>query len=138
MIIADNSNCKAFEVDFIGVSNNKAKQDADAICFRWRDIKGNYKIGIYDAGFQPHAEAMLNHLNKYYFNDIYGDLGREKKYIDYLFVSHPHNDHASGVPIIIENFSIGCVYMNIPWLYTEELMRLSDVDGRTTMKSLKG
>ncbi|MBE6005382.1 MAG: hypothetical protein E7232_15140 [Lachnospiraceae bacterium] len=137
MIIKSISKCEAYEVDFIGVGKNEAKQDADAICFRWKDGNGDYKIAIYDAGFKPHGEAMVNHLNKYYFNDPDDKLDKSQKYIDYVFASHPHNDHVSGIPIILDNFSIGCIYMNMPWLYTDELLKIADSDGRSTEKTLE-
>ena len=136
-MIYKNSTCVGYEVDFIGVSKENASKDADAICFRWKMSDDTYKIGVYDAGFQAHGKAMVQHINKYYFDDENEDLVRDDKLIDYVFVSHPHNDHAGGIPEIIENFSIGCIYMNRPWLYTEELLESSNSDGRTTRKSLE-
>lgn len=133
----NNLNCTAYEIDFIGVPRDKASKDADAICFRWKSSDGSCKTGVYDAGFQAHGEAMVGHINEYYFNDEYGLLGRNEKHIDYVFVSHPHNDHSSGIPEILNNFSVGAIYMNRPWLYTSELMEMADTDGRTTEHSLK-
>ncbi len=31
--------------------------------------------------------------------------------IDYLIVTHPHSDHIGGLPVIIDNFAIGQIYM---------------------------
>lgn len=137
MIMIKNPNCTAYEVDFIGVPRDKAQKDADAICFRWKLSDGTYRIGVYDAGFKAHGEAMVRHINRYYFNDERNRVDREKKRIDYVFVSHPHNDHASGIPDILNSFSVGAVYMNRPWLYASELLRLADADGRTTERSLE-
>ena len=137
MIITDYSKCEAYEVDFIGVPKEDAPKDADAICLRWRDSNGNFKTAVYDAGFKAHGIAMANHLNEYYFDDIGGVKKWCDKFIDYVFVSHPHNDHAGGIPEILNNFDVGCIYMNRPWLYTSELLRRSNPEGRATEKSLE-
>lgn len=128
--------CTGYEVDFISVSKEQAKQDADAICFRWKRYDGSFGIGVYDAGFQVHGEEMVKLINKYYFNDPQGKKRRSEKTIDCVFVSHPHDDHTGGISEIIRNFSIGVIYMNRPWLYTTELLAYKK-DGRTTEKSLK-
>lgn len=64
-------------------------------------------------------------------------MDKEDKVIDYVFVSHPHNDHAGGIPEILENFTIKCIYMNCPWLYKSELIKIGGKDGRTTGNSLE-
>ena len=129
--------CMAYEVDFIGVPRKDAEKDADAICFRWKLEDGTYKIGVYDAGFQAHGKAMVRHINKYYFADENDFMDKKDKVIDYVFVSHPHNDHTGGIPEILENFTIGCIYMNRPWLYIPELLEIGGKDGRTTENSLE-
>ena len=64
----------AYEIDFIGVGADEATQDADAICLRWKyriNSNGNpqYKVGVVDGGFEAHGIAMINHMNRYYFDD---------------------------------------------------------------------
>ena len=54
-----------------------------------------------------------------------------------MFVSHPHNDHAGGIPNVIESFDIGCIYMNCPWWYVKDLIQQADVDGRATEKTIE-
>lgn len=128
--------CTGYEVDFISVSKEQAKQDADAICFRWKRNNGSFGIGVYDAGFQAHGEEMVKLINKYYFNDPQGIKSRSEKIIDCVFVSHPHDDHTGGISEIIRNFSVGVIYMNRPWLYTAELLMYRK-DGRITQRSLE-
>jgi len=124
-----------YEIDFIGVSKDKSSTNADAICFRWATSNG-YKIAVYDVGLKAHGEALVNHLNKYYFDDVENRLDRYEKKIDYLFISHPHQDHVMGIDSIIENFDVGTIYMNRPWLYREELETLYSNDGRATPNSI--
>ena len=124
----------AYEIDFIGVGS-ESKKDADAICLRWLD-GDSYKIAVYDGGFQAHGEEMVRHLNEYYFDDPEGDKKREDKIVDCVIISHPDQDHVSGIKNIIENFSVERLYMNRPWLYLDELYEKIN-DGRITKKSLE-
>lgn len=127
--------CEAYEIDFIGLPESEAKKDATAICFRWKMSDGTIKTGVYDAGFQAHGEAMVKLINEYYFDDVDNKKARKDKKIDYVFVSHPHNDHAGGIPTIIQSFDIGCIYMNVPWLYLDELMARLEINcGRNKKK----
>ena len=125
----------AYEVDFIGVGE-KSKKDADAICLRWLDSCGRYKIAVYDTGFQAHGEKMVEHLNRYYFDDQYNRKQRDEKIIDYVIISHSDQDHVSGTEEIFKNFLVKRLYMNRPWLYVDELYSKID-DKRITKASLR-
>lgn len=110
----------AYEIDFIGI--NEESKDADAIAFRWKDEKGNYKIGIYDGGIQTYGEELQKHLNQYYF-----DKNKENKIIDFVICSHSDLDHASGLKNILNNFKVKALYMNRPWLYVDDVFdKISD------------
>lgn len=117
-----------YEIDFIGVKNQQSKKDADAIVIRWKE-NDNFKIAIFDGGFQSHGEEMMKHLNQYCFS------GESEKIIDCVFISHPDQDHTSGLKEILNNFNVKALYMNRPWLYVNELYdKRSDL--RITEKSL--
>lgn len=118
----------AYEMDFIGVSEELAKKDADAIAFRWKTENG-FKRCVYDGGFEAHGECLAEVLNKYYFQHD------EEKVIDAVFVSHSDQDHTSGLKTILENFTVKALYMNRPWLYVDELIDKAD-DKRITKDSL--
>ena len=119
----------SYELDFIGVKEEKSKQNADAITFRWLD-NDTYKIIVYDGGLQAHGEALENHIKKYYLSN-----GNKTK--DAVIVSHSDQDHTSGLTTILENFDVKALYMNRPWIYAEELYDNFEVtDGRMTVKSL--
>ncbi len=130
----------AYEIDFIGVSKEKCKQDADAICLRWKikDELGNinYIIGVVDGGFEAHGDAMTDHMNQYYFNDSMGILEKSEKEIDFIIVTHPDQDHTIGLLKILENFKVKKIYMNRPWLYVDYLYKYVN-DGRITKASLE-
>ena len=130
----------AYEIDFISVKGTDCKKDADAICLRWKetDAYGNsiYKIGVVDGGFEAHGDAMVSHMNHYYFNDKYGLKSSNSKIIDFIVVTHPDLDHTSGLKTILDKFFVKKIYMNRPWLYIDELWPNVN-DGRITKDSLK-
>ena len=90
----------AYEIDFIGVGTDKATKDADAICLRWKNgiIFGTqaYKIGVIDGGFEAHGDAMVKHMNQYYFDDVDGNKDIDEKIIDFMVITHPDQDHTIG------------------------------------------
>lgn len=98
-----------YEIDFVGVPS--LKKDSDAICFRYQPKKdGRYMVCIYDCGYHPQAEEMIQLLDKYYLSD-------NETRIDYVFCSHPDRDHVSALKEIVKYYSnkIGFLVMNRPW-----------------------
>ena len=103
-----------YEIDFIGI--NKEGKDADAICFRYFNGNDNkYHIGIYDGGTNDYGIEMKDHIKKYYKQNS------EKIVIDFVVCSHSDLDHASGLTEILNEFEVKKVYVNLPWLYVDEL-----------------
>ena len=90
-----------YEIDFIGISKNKATQDADAISLRWKNDDGSYTVGVIDVGFGKHGKALVEHINQYYFDDEYNLLPKKDKIIDFIIVTHTDNDHTIGLPQLL-------------------------------------
>lgn len=103
-----------YEIDFIGVPDAGS---ADAICFRWQRKDGSIGIGVYDGGTQKYAEALCELLDTYYFTDV------SKKVVDFVVCSHSDQDHCAGLKLVLEKFTVKKLYLNIPWLYTKELIK---------------
>lgn len=115
-----------FEIDFL--SNPNVKKDADAICFRFRTNTAlPYCICVFDGGTAEYAESIKDHLKQYYDNP---------SVIDYVFCSHPDQDHASGLKDILESYTVRHLVMNRPWLYAKDLYPKVK-DGRITEQSLE-
>ena len=134
-------NKMSYEIDFIGVAADKAKKDADAICLRWKKettIYGTqlYKIGVIDGGFETHGDAMVKHMNQYYFDDVDGNIDADEKIIDFMVITHPDQDHTIGLKKVLDNFNVKKIYMNRPWLYVDDLYKKVN-DGRIKKESLR-
>ena len=118
-----------YEIDFLGLKQKT--KDADALCFRYYDeALQRYVVGVYDGGLTEYGVAMKEHLRKYYFNND------PNPKIDYVICSHPDQDHAVGLTEILENFEVGMLVMNRPWLYVDELFP-KVYDGGVTKASLE-
>lgn len=130
----------AYEIDFIGVSKEKCKTDADAICLRYKysDYSGQtkFRIGVIDGGFEAHGAAMSDHINSYYFDGTPSFKPYSDKTIDFLVVTHPDQDHVVGIKKILENFNVLKIFMNRPWLYVDDLYEKVS-DNRITPESLE-
>lgn len=117
-----------FEIDFVGI--DKEIKDASASCLRFFSSEsGRYIVGIYDGGFKEHGEALVDLLNKYYFQDDPDPV------IDFVICSHSDNDHSSGLIEVFDKFKVRHLIFNRPWIYAEELYKFIN-DDRKTVHSL--
>ena len=69
---------------------------------------------------------MCEHVKKYYGTET----------IDFLVCTHPDQDHASGLSVVMENMTVNKVLMHCPWDYVDYIYDLV-TDGRITKESLK-
>jgi beta-lactamase superfamily II metal-dependent hydrolase len=96
------------EIDFLGVETAKS---GDAIALRY-SIGGIPSIHVVDGGYLETGKQIVEHLSSYYSTDR----------IDHLVLTHPDQDHANGLRIVIEQCKVGTLWMNRPWIYAEELL----------------
>ena len=57
--------------------------------------------GSFDPAFDPGRDVIAPHLWR-----------RGIRRIDLLVLSHPHPDHANGLPFLVENFPVGAIWTN--------------------------
>ena len=98
-----------FELDFLDV---EAKKSGDAIALRY-EVNGQQYIHVVDGGYLETGQKVLEHIRKYYDN---------APHIDNVVATHPDGDHTAGLKAIVENHSIGALWINRPWLYVDELL----------------
>ena len=92
-----------YEVDFFPVPNGSA-----AIAVRW-GVPGDYKLLVYDGGTEASARAVVQHVKEQCLTS----------HVDYVVSSHPSRRHAEGLELILEQLSIGELWMHRPWTHTE-------------------
>lgn len=98
-----------FEVDFLPVGTSKS---GDAITVRYK-VNGICCIHVVDGGYQETGDSVVAHINKYYDSPAI---------IDHVIVTHPDGDHAGGLRRVLENFAVGVLWMNRPWLHAADLI----------------
>ena len=113
---------EAYEVDFLPVGNGE--RSGDAICIRY-GTPGNYKVIVYDGGTQESGQLLVDHIRQHYGTS----------HVDYVVCSHPDADHASGLSVVLENLTVGELWMHRPWEYSAEIRDYLK-DGRITDESL--
>lgn len=113
---------EAYEIDFLPVGNGKCS--GDAICIRY-GTPDNYKVMVYDGGTKESGEKLVEHIKLHYGTS----------HVDYVVCSHPDADHASGLSVVLENLSVGQLWMHRPWEYSEDIRQYFK-DGRITDESL--
>ncbi|MBT3013083.1 MAG: MBL fold metallo-hydrolase [Candidatus Thiodiazotropha sp. (ex Lucina pensylvanica)] len=112
-----------YELDFW---NTESDCSGDAISFRsCRDDQ--ITIHVTDAGFQSSGDTIVSNIRKYYDNPAY---------IDHVVVSHPDGDHAGGLRSVLEEFTIGNLWMLRPWIYAEAM--IDRFENYSSVPHLKG
>ncbi len=112
-----------YEIEFLPVGNGD--KSGDAILVRYGE-NGNYKIMVVDGGGKESGQALVDHIQKYY----------NTNYVDYVVNTHPDQDHASGLSVVLKKLRVGELWIYRPWL-NAEFMTIFFKDGRITEKSLK-
>lgn len=98
-----------FEIDFLAV---ETKKSGDAITIHY-SIDGEVTIHVVDGGYIDTGKSIHEHISKYYDN---------ASHIDHVVLTHQDQDHANGLRYILENCSVGKLWMHRPWLYADEII----------------
>jgi len=112
-----------YEIEFLPVGNGE--KSGDAILVRYGE-ENDYKIMVVDGGGKESGQALVDHIKNYYKTD----------YVDYVVNTHPDQDHASGLSVVLEKLKVGELWIYRPWRNTEFMTDFFK-DGRITEKSLK-
>jgi beta-lactamase superfamily II metal-dependent hydrolase len=111
-----------YEVDFLPVG--KGDKSGDAIVLRYGE-QGDYKVMVVDGGTKESGQKLVDHIKSHYGTT----------HVDYLVNTHPDSDHASGLEVVLEQLTVGEVWVHRPWEYAEEIRNWFK-DGRITDESL--
>lgn len=96
------------EVDFLGVETGKS---GDAITIR-SSTNGVVQIHVVDGGYIETGDQVIAHLKQHYGTS----------HIDHVVLTHPDQDHANGLRKVLEECTVGTLWMNRPWIYASELI----------------
>ena len=113
-----------YEVDFLPVGEGESS--GDSICLRYSSDNGeSWIVGVIDGGTKVTGEKVCSHVRDNYGTEI----------IDFIVCTHPDQDHASGLSVVLEEMTVNKVLMHCPWDYVDHFYD-SVTDGRVTKESL--
>jgi beta-lactamase superfamily II metal-dependent hydrolase len=117
----------AYEIDYIPVGDNS--ESGDAIAMRFGNLNGPRSeqiVIVIDGGFQKSGEKLVEHVKTYY----------KTEYVDLVVSTHPDQDHASGLSVILEKLGVTQLAMHRPWEHAGSIKNLFK-DGRITASGLE-
>lgn len=97
-----------FELDFLSV---ETKRSGDAICIRY-SVGDQTRVHVIDGGYIDTGEQIVSHVKTHYGTS----------HVDNVVLTHSDQDHANGLRKVLEQCTVGTLWMNRPWLYAEELI----------------
>ncbi len=98
----------SYEVDIRAVGDES--QSGDAIVFRYGNLTGGaQQVVVVDGGFKDSGTDLVNFIRQYY----------RTSRVDLVVSTHPDNDHISGLEVVLEELSVGELWMHRPWRHAE-------------------
>jgi len=105
-----------YEIDFLSVGSTTS---GDAIALRYGLRNEDPKIiQVVDGGYLEDGAKLCSHIRKHYG----ANNGEVPTHIDHVVLTHPDGDHANGLRTILQEFTVGTLWMNRPWVYSEQLL----------------
>lgn len=104
-----------FEVDFLAVG--EGERSGDAIVLRFGNLRGgrqDQRVVVIDGGTQESGEKLVGHIREYFRTDI----------VDAVISTHPDCDHSSGLTVVLESMTVGCLLMHRPWARAEDVEKM--------------
>jgi beta-lactamase superfamily II metal-dependent hydrolase len=99
----------AYEVDFLAVGPGASSGDAIAFRFANPSSGGRYQqfVVVIDGGYQADGERLVNLIHTFYGTT----------HVDLVISTHPDRDHAAGLAVVLENCTVGTLWMHLPWAH---------------------
>lgn len=100
------------EIDFLPVGEES--KSGDAIAFRYGNLHGSRSeqtVAVVDGGFSDNGEDLARLLADHYGTN----------HVDIAIVTHPDQDHVSGLKTLLDKVTIGELWMHLPWNHSSEM-----------------
>lgn len=113
------------QIDFLPVDSGE--KSGDAIAFRYGDFseRSLYQVVVIDGGTKDSGNRLVEHIQKHFGTN----------HVDLVVCTHPDADHASGLRQIMNQCSVGELWIHKPWDHSTHICDLFH-DGRITDNSL--
>ncbi|MBL3705630.1 MBL fold metallo-hydrolase [Sulfitobacter sp. BDSS02] len=99
----------SYEIDFHPVGD--ASRSGDAISAKI-SVGHQWEAVVIDGGTKVSGEALVQAIAKDYGTNV----------VNRVILTHPDDDHSSGLRVVLEQCDVHELWMHRPWLYAEELV----------------
>jgi beta-lactamase superfamily II metal-dependent hydrolase len=99
----------SLEVEFLPVG--EGSKAGDCIVIRY-GAPGAYELMVVDGGTTDSGKALVAHIRKHF---------PEANRIAHVVLTHADLDHASGLRELFGEFSIGRLWMHVPWILARDV-----------------
>ena len=114
-----------YEIDFHSVGNGS--KSGDAISMRYFDaVTRSFRVIVVDGGYGETGQKLVEHIR----------LNYGTSYVDHVVSTHPDNDHISGLTSIMEELKVGHLWLHIPFMHSEAMLRYF-LSSRWTLDGLR-
>lgn len=100
-----------YEIEFLPVGDGA--KSGDAIILRHWD-GAVWRVMVIDAGYESTGREVCQHIRDWYGTDV----------VDYVVSTHPDNDHMSGLRVVLEEMTVGELWMHVPALHAQNILPL--------------
>lgn len=116
---------QSIEIDLLNVDSGE--KSGDAIVFRYGDLSNpaNQKVVVIDGGTLDSGQRLVKMIKEVY----------NTTKVDLVICTHPDGDHASGLREILNELTVGELWIHKPWDHSKHICDLFH-DGRITPSSL--
>src|SRR5438552_11720815 len=100
----------SYEVDIRAVGDES--QSGDAIALRYGILTPGgeaERVVVIDGGFKDSGKDLVEFIRQYY----------RTSRVDIVVSTHPDNDHVSGLEVVVEELTVGELWMHRPWRHAE-------------------
>jgi beta-lactamase superfamily II metal-dependent hydrolase len=98
-----------YEIDFHPVGNGS--RSGDAITMRYHDGQ-QWRVLVIDGGYQVDGEKIVRHVRETYGTDV----------VEHVVSTHPDNDHIGGLATVLEELTVGTLWMHVPHFHADAMM----------------
>lgn len=111
-----------YEIDFLPVG--EGSKSGDAIALRYGNLEGTraeQTVIVIDGGFTDDGAALVELINTHY--------GTE--HVDVVLATHPEQDHIKGLETVLEQLTVGQLWMHQPWAHSAAIKEARSASFKT-------
>lgn len=108
----------SYEVDIHAVGEESTSGDAIALRFgKFLTDPSDQCVVVIDGGFKSSGEKLVKRIKEEY----------NTTHVDLVISTHPDRDHINGIRVVLEELTVGELWMHTPWNISESVKTMAEV-----------